>query len=400
MIRPISLPPAYSTARHRGLKVLKGYLALRTPTSTELARRRSLVLTDRDREILAAVHLHGFLTADVIERAFFPDLAPGRQSRCSALYHRLRLLWLWRYLDRIVLPAVRGVGGSRPLLYTIGPQAHGAVAAVDGQTHHGSRWYRPRLDRLDDQFLDHNLIAAALWANLHARLTAQLSMGHIHAWTWESERALRARHLRVKDPSRRQTLPFVPDAYFEVEYAPTEERSMAGATGVAPARQQAETLAALRTVEASDYRASRTGLTQCVVVEVDMGTLTLRRFKRKVQAFELALEQGVFAREWGRAEFEVVVVTSSQKRLEHIWQAAHSVVRPERWSWYSFATLEALETTRFGDHVWRTLEDQHVRLLYEQAYRGRTLVVDEANTGQNSTLTASGGSGTDTWWSI
>src|SRR5436309_1959800 len=61
-----------------------------------------------------------------------------------------------------------------------------------------------------------DLAAAALWANLHACLRTV----PVRRWHWEPDRALRARHLRVKDPARRRWFPFVPDGYFEIEYHP------------------------------------------------------------------------------------------------------------------------------------------------------------------------------------
>ena len=49
---------------------------------------------------------------------------------------------------------------------------------------------------------------------------------------------------------------------------------------------------------------------QVCLVEIDMGTLTLRRFGRKVQAFEAALDDGVFRRQFpNREDFEVLVLT-------------------------------------------------------------------------------------------
>jgi hypothetical protein len=61
---------------------------------------------------------------------------------------------------------------------------------------------------------------------------------------------------------------------------------------------------------------------QCLVVEVDMGTLPLPRFGRKARAFELALRQGVFARAIGRPEFEVLVLAKEAARVERLRGAA------------------------------------------------------------------------------
>ena len=103
------------------------------------------------------------------------------------------------------------------------------------------------------------------------------------------------------DPAVGRPMAFLPDGYFEVRYA-------------APG--------------ASDGF----GETQCCVVEIDMGTRELRQFRRKVRAFELALDEGVFEREWNRPEFEVLVLTTTEARLGNLWRCARDTVAAHRWS--------------------------------------------------------------------
>ncbi|MGH2351684.1 MAG: hypothetical protein ACRDJN_08725, partial [Chloroflexota bacterium] len=59
----------------------------------------------------------------------------------------------------------RGVGGSRPVLYTLGTQGVNVVAAELFADRSGvAAIRRRRLDRLNEQFLEHDLVAAAVWA--------------------------------------------------------------------------------------------------------------------------------------------------------------------------------------------------------------------------------------------
>ncbi len=133
----------------------------------------------------------------------------------------------------------------------------------------------------------------------------------------------------MRDPQTRRWLPFLPDAYFEIEY--------------------------------------RGGDVQCCLVEIDMGTQALRYVRRKLRAFELALAQGLFARHWRRPEFEGLILTPSPARLEHVWEAARQEVAEERWPWYALTTFAGLDPSAFGREIWRTLEDERVGLLYAQA---------------------------------
>ena len=289
-------------------RAVGGFLVVRARRPAELAGRRPIVLTRRDREILAAVHAHGVLTASQIELAFFSGLAGGSPERgrpgapSGNCYVRLRQLWLWGYLERLEQPLPRGAGGSRPALYALGPR---------GAPHSGDR---------DDPDTPRGRPAAAGPAR-RPLARARLGRGRLlgppagpvargagrgGGWRWTAERRLRALALGVRDPRTRRWHPFLPDGYFEVEYAAARACGAAapdwGPVPRTPSRHRPGPQTRRRGPEASP-------VVQCAVLEVDMGTLPLPRFRRKARAFELALRQGVFARAFGRAEFEVLVLT-------------------------------------------------------------------------------------------
>ena len=298
---------------------LRSHIVRRLPTDQELAQRRQVTLTRRDEQILVAIYTHGILTTELIEIAFFP----GEEDRCSpssCCYERLRQLWLWRYVERIELPVARTLGGSRPYLYTLGPRGVPVVGSMLGSG--TAPVQRRRLDRVDDVFMEHDLNIAAFWANLVALLRPRGA----RLRRWVSERTLRAQQVRVQDLRTGHWLPVLPDAGFEVSYPD--------------------------------------GSVQSVLLEVDMGTLTLARFRRKVRAFELYLEQGLAGQHWA-STFEVLVLTHSQPRLDHLWGATRREVVPARWDRYSFATFDILKPSAFADADWVTAGDDLVSLLYD-----------------------------------
>lgn len=304
-----------------GSRLLRGHLVRRRPTPAELRRRVPIVLTDRDQDLLTAVYLHGLLSTELIELAFYPPDAT-RRSHSTQAYDRLRQLWVWSYLERIERPVARVIGGRRPFLYALGSRAVPLVAARLQRSLDAVR--RRRLDRLDALFLEHDLKTAALWAHLRALLPSRT----VATLTWIPERDLRARRVRVRDPRTQGWLPVLADAYFRIDYA--------------------------------------TGAVQPCLVEIDMGTLTLARFRRKISAFEAYLAQGLFARHYGQEGFEVLVLTHSPQRLEHLWQAARDEVHPDRWEWYFLATFDILQRQRFGEEVWRDLGGEYYGILYEK----------------------------------
>jgi hypothetical protein len=285
----------------------------RLPTSLEISTRSSIVLTERDRQLLVAVHQHGFITTDLVELVFFPPRCVSRSSASSKAYERLRDLWLWGYLERVELPIARVLGGRRPFLYSLGQQAVPIVEQLMGTA---VLPVQPRrLDRLDHVFVDHDLKAAALWANVRAQLRGRRGC----RWLWIGERELRAKRMRVRTPNADYWLPFLPDASFEVTYP--------------------------------------NGDVQCIVVEIDMGTLTLRRFARKVQAFEAALEDKVFRRHFKRDDFEVLVLTQSRRRLEALRHVAARVVHGDRHGDYYLSTFgDALAPSAFSSATWWDLD--------------------------------------------
>src|ERR1700682_3944511 len=98
LLRSTELDRSMSSAH---VQELRGHYVRRLPTPDEISTRSPIVLTDRDRQLLVAVHQHGFLTTDLVELAFFPPSTGSRSSASSKAYERLRDLWLWAYLERV-----------------------------------------------------------------------------------------------------------------------------------------------------------------------------------------------------------------------------------------------------------------------------------------------------------
>jgi len=268
-----------------------------------------------------AIYKLGFLTADQAAVAFFGG---GERAR-SVVYERLRELWLWGYLDRVQRPVAPAVGGSRPLLHALGPAAVPVVAGMLGSG--AAPVQRRRLDRLDDLFIDHDFQAAALFANVSADVKSSLIQGS----SWIPERELRARAERVKDPRSGKWLPFLPDAAVILRYPD--------------------------------------GRTEVTLVEIDMGTQTLRRFWRKVRSFELFLSEGAFQQRWHQPTFDVVVLTTSLPRLDNLWEVCRAEVPEERWYQYSLATFDVLRPAEWQRGCGLiTLTDEWVGFFYNDAW--------------------------------
>jgi hypothetical protein len=98
------------------------------------------------------------------------------------------------------------------------------------------------------------------------------------------------------------------------------------------------------------------------LLEIDMGTLTLSRFRRKLRGFEAYLSEGLFEQRFGHVIFDVIVITHSEARLRNLCKAAVQEVAEERQQYYLFASFDVLDPKKFPDDVWLDLDGDYVNV--------------------------------------
>jgi hypothetical protein len=213
-----------------------------------------------------------------------------------------------------------------PALYALGQRGMTVVAQrVDPQL----RWPGHAWAERGTVGLEHELTVAAVWAHLQALVR----LGRLADCQWTPERVLRARQVRVLDPASGRRLPVLLDG--------------------------------LADVEAPD------GTLRQLLAEVDRGTLTVERFRRKLRAWELYAAAGGGDDRGDTAAATVLVLAPSWPRLSNLWQAGRMEVAAPRHSRYRFATLDVLHPDRFGDDdAWLTLGGEYLGLLAEQRGSG------------------------------
>lgn len=325
------------------LPPFQGRLVRRLPSPADLVDRGSCCLGCRDLEILAAVGLHGLLTASLIGLAFFAPAAGASRRPTSRAFGRLRQLWLWGYLDRYDLPAPRGMLGRVPCLYALGaaglPHAGRRLDGLCAPVSH-------RPEQLDPRFVQHELTAAAVWAHLQA----QVGAGRLVACRWTPERVLRARATRVQDPATGHWLPVLFDGYSELE--------------------------------------QRDGTVRRLMVEIDRGTLTIERFRRKLRAWELSLGGEQTARQWGGDGCALLVLTETWERLRGLYRAGRLEVPARHWARYLLATVDVLSPDRFARAgQWLTLDGDYVGVLTGENDGGAPGTVGNGNGGERQRRT-------------
>ncbi len=301
------------------LPEFQGRLLLRPPKDEELVRRPSCCLTPRDLEILDAANRHPLLTADLVGLAFFPPDRADPRHASSRAYARLRRLWLWGYLDRFALPAPRGYLGGVPDLFALGAEGRRLVTRP---LYGALRPARAKPEDLDVRFVQHELLIAAVWAQLRSLMRT----GRLRSCRWTPERAWRTAQVYVRQPDESERLRVLPDG---------------SATLVYP-----------------------DGTARLCAVEIDRGTLTNDDLGKKLRAWEGFVRGGRLAKDYGHPDASLVVLVENWGTLSARWKLGRETVPEQSWSRYLLGRAELLVPERFaGEAGWLALNGQYHTLL-------------------------------------
>lgn len=239
----------------------------RVPRNRRVEEYQRMVLTERDREIVAAVYENRFLRRDQIERLFFTTTAA-----CNA---RLVKLYQHRLLDRLYLPVEIG---SSQAVYALDK---GGAELLAGKLHvpPSSLGWRRKHNRVEFFFLEHTVGVAELNVAMQVALQKR---SDVKLLFFKREGFLQRE--RVQDPDDwEETLPVAPDAFFGLEQP--QGRSF-------------------------------------FFVEVDMGTESLKRIRRKLAAYQEYWRSGAYQERYGFRNFRVLVIAEGADRLANLVSTA------------------------------------------------------------------------------
>ena len=252
---------------------------------------KRMQLTERDIEIVQAVHQHRVLTQEHIQLLFFgPRNKSGAQRRLERLYDH-------GFLERLLLPVT---AGRSPTLYILDRKGADLLRAERG--YDTLAWYHSSRD-LKTDFLEHTMAIN----DVMVAVTLACRARDYELETWQTESQLKANYDRVTlqtASGRREEVPIVPDSFFCI---------------VAHGRRY-----------------------PCFL-EVDRGTMTLGRFKRKVQGYVAYHRTGGYERRYGLQSLRVLTVTVGEKRLVNLKEATEQAGGRE-WFWFGLLSDLNYET--------------------------------------------------------
>ena len=265
-------------------------------------------MTERDREIIHAVHEYRVLKQSQITRLFFRT-GQAASRVLQRLYHH-------GYLDRRLLPVVYG---KSPTLYVVDRRGVELLRATFGLEE--IVWYPSNKD-LKLEFLEHTLaINDVRIAITKAACAPDFELRH-----WINETELKADYDRVtiRRPSGKvQNVSLIPDSYL-----------------------------VLRTPF---------GLAH-LFLELDRGTMSTERFVTKILAYQQYQKSGAYTKRYNARSMRVITVTSSEKRLASLKLATEKVGG----SWqFSFAVLtDVNEMNVFSSPIWQVAGKKERELLF------------------------------------
>jgi len=268
-----------------------------------------LHLTERDRQVIRAVSEYRVLSQDQVGRLFFGSQTPA-QRRLAGLYDH-------GYLERQFLP-VRGGIQQSPILYLLDRRGAELLRAEYGLE--TVRW-QAKDNRVSTDFVEH------LLGINEVRIAVTLACRELgyRVLTWLGEAELKADYDRVTlraSSGKRREVPVIPDSYF-----------------------------ALETPRGKAH----------FFLELDRGTMTLKRFQTKVAAYQAYYRSGEYERRYGARSLRVLTVTLGERRLANL-KATTEAAGGRGWFW--FGLLEQMTADQVLDGtVWQVAGQEGERAL-------------------------------------
>lgn len=266
-------------------------------------------LTDRDLDVIEAVHYYRVLQQSQLEALFFG-------SRATAQF-RLEKLYDHGFLDRKFLPVALGTGRS-PTLYVLDRRGAEVLRAHRGYDE--LTFYHTSKD-LSSQFLEHTLAIN----DVMVAVVRSCRRNGFQMERWRGENQVKGDYDRVtvRGVSRLEEAPILPDSYFTI---------------VAKQRRHH------------------------FFLEVDRGTMPSARFRTKVLAYLAYHRSGGYERRYGTQSLRILTVVPGEKRLTQLRQATETAGGNNR---FWFTTAEHVTEARIlTEPVWQLAHTEERRALF------------------------------------
>lgn len=274
--------------------------------------RPPMVLTDRDREIVATVNAYQALLGKQLERLFFT-------SRSTAQY-RLQRLYQHEFLDRHFMTVVSTAPAASPMIYTLGKRGAYLLSQEKGYLPSQLRRF-PKVIKW--QFMEHLL--AINEVRLAITLACQAPGFTLEAWLDEPIFRGAPEYVQVSDgKGKTSEKPIFPDGYVRIK--------------------------------------TPQGTAHCFL-EVDRATEQQSKFRPQVDVYEAYVASGQYQRRFSPKSMRVLIVTTTAERMQNLKKTVAAAGGDEKYWFTTFS--QVTEETVLTAPIWELLGSKAKRAWVE-----------------------------------
>lgn len=272
-----------------------------------------LRLRDRDRQIMKAVNDYQALQIQHLQALFFGSKSPA--------YKRVGQLAEHGFLKVHYVSQVATAPAASARVFTIG-QA-GAQVLIDT-----FEYTRDDLNFASRQVTNYVTLQHLLKVNdVRVAITCAASdIPDFELVEWRNETVFRSRpdHVLIKKKGQGKRKPVLPDGYCLIR--------------------------------------TPGGYAHCFI-EVDRGRENQRQFANQIEIYQAYMESGLYQKQFKTTSLRILVITTSQRRLENLMNAAKRVGANDR---YWFSTFEQVTPqTVLTEAIWYKPDKQHSHRFYD-----------------------------------
>ena len=283
------------------------------PRHTRVDQPSRMRVTERDVQVLLAVHDYRLLRRDQIQLLLFP-------SRNTA-NERLKRLYQHGFLERRWLPVEYGHGMSQAI-YLLGQLGADLVAERRGVAKSTMNW-KAAHNQVGALFLEHTLMIN----DVRVTFTIAAREGGYRVDKWIGETELKAVgdyvHITTSSGGTRK-IAVIPDGYLALNLG---------------------------------HRRAH------FLLEIDRGTVSNRRWRERIQAYLKYVESGKYAERYRTRSLRVLTVTTGQRRMANLKRTTEATGGK---ALFWFTTLEKVTPASiFRQPIWAVAGQEDIVSLIE-----------------------------------
>jgi len=298
----------------------------RLPRFRRVPEPPRMVMTERDKRILHAVHEYRMLTREQIERLLFaPEFGQDHFTKTSKVRHRLKVLYQNKYLERVPLPVGNATWAWQPV-YRLARSGAELVASDLGVNSKDLIYWGKgddkdrRATHATPLFLNHTLCINDV------RIAFQLAAQHYgyRVETWLDDVHLKSQerkdHVAVRDEEGNKMVAVIPDSYFVLNLG--------------------------------NRRAP-------FFLEVDRATMSNSRWGTRIHAYLAYVRSGKYTERYQMRALRILTVTTTEQRLMNLKETTRKAGGGDL---FWFTTMEQMSAgSVFFDPIWRLANDEPER---------------------------------------